>query len=980
MMTLSQAERMIRRIDELIGQPGLEVVAPKLAQDYAELGRAATRRLEQCVAMIENGQDLQALQLAETQPPLLDLLTLLDFRQSQTWRAYCQQHNLPWVEPFYDKHVRLLNATYGKGITSDHAFYRDYRRALMLGDEKRALPILRLIVRLNPGDANWGQELKRLEGKAVLGTLEELGKILASGDTTAALTKLEQMEAAALPIPPNHPVWLQAHLLRCQGLLAQAEALKEQDAWEQTADVVENIRVQANQNNVPLSDADTQRWNNLDAWTVERRTAVMREQDFQQALAALQYQVETSENQLAARAALPVGQMQTDIGLLTGKLQDAERFGRPLDEDLIRRAEAAMAGLAKRIRQRQSRQKMGTLAACVLVLLLLLAGAATYWVFTEQKDATAQLQSLVSARRVGDTEHLLTRIPTLSPPPYRPTATLAAAMAKARDFVAREKQLKQEFEQKAAALAVFAARGFTNDLTQINSQRAESGQAADKLAPEFKSDGQAKLDAFDKLWQDHLEALRPVYNGQFEKLLAEADAFAHESLNLANGFDAALAALPKEQSLLKNLDARLVAPVPLKESLVSQYQNLTNQLALWLPAAAHLRAARDLDDYLNGVQQLAGCSLVEPVQQEAMKRVAGLKHSPAELLGCLLLPDQPQFWDSLATAAAARPTFRPDQPSAEEKDAYFKLTNDKNMQEVYAYYLEKRIRPDSTLESHSIFAEGKLTTNRFGLPTGLVYDPTKYPGDLTLERQAFDNWDYTNVSYLGLTKESYAFHDLGLDNLIDPNTGNYTKSILQLLDQLNRDANPSAMFRAYVSLQLLNLAGPRPAEWGLYWAPGVALHLQNLKNCGAGDLRSGDWLVGKRYPVYERRLKDYFAQARGDSLEKQAEFFQMLAHRACAAGFAFAGFADANGQPVINEANASALECWGWSTRSAAPRLLLRRSESGAAWQKLAPPLPFTPLLVFGEDRRPLLQHVSDITGYPLSNATPFLPPLFSGL
>ena len=202
MMTLSQAERLIRKIDELIGQPGLETQAAKLAQDYAELARAATRRLEQCVIMIENGQDLQALQLAETQPPLLDLLTLLDFRQGQAWRVYCQQHNLPWVEPFYDKHVRLLNATYGKGITSDHAFYRDYRRALMLGDEKRALPILRVIVRLNPGDQNWGLELKRLEGKAVQGTLEELGKMLAAGEVPAALAKLEQIEAAGLPVPP----------------------------------------------------------------------------------------------------------------------------------------------------------------------------------------------------------------------------------------------------------------------------------------------------------------------------------------------------------------------------------------------------------------------------------------------------------------------------------------------------------------------------------------------------------------------------------------------------------------------------------------------------------------------------------------------------------------------------------------------------------------------------------------------------------
>ena len=113
MKTLSQVEQLVRRIDDLIGQPGLEAQAAKLAQDYAELGRATSRRLEQCAIMIANGQDLQALQLAESHPPLLDMVTMLSFRQAKEWRGYCQQHNLPWAEPFYDKHVRVLNSTYG---------------------------------------------------------------------------------------------------------------------------------------------------------------------------------------------------------------------------------------------------------------------------------------------------------------------------------------------------------------------------------------------------------------------------------------------------------------------------------------------------------------------------------------------------------------------------------------------------------------------------------------------------------------------------------------------------------------------------------------------------------------------------------------------------------------------------------------------------------------------------------------------------
>jgi hypothetical protein len=104
--------------------------------------------------MIEAGQFLQALQLAETAPPLMDLITLLGFRQAAEWRNYCQAHQLPWSEPFYDKYIRLLNDAYSKGITGDHPFYRDYRRAVMENDDARAFSILRVIARLNPSDPN----------------------------------------------------------------------------------------------------------------------------------------------------------------------------------------------------------------------------------------------------------------------------------------------------------------------------------------------------------------------------------------------------------------------------------------------------------------------------------------------------------------------------------------------------------------------------------------------------------------------------------------------------------------------------------------------------------------------------------------------------------------------------------------------------------------------------------------------------------
>jgi hypothetical protein len=214
MMTLTQAERLVRKIAEVASQPASDTQTAKLAHDYAEVCRAANRRLEQCAIMIEAGQFLQALQLAETPPPLLDLITLLAFRQAADWRAYCQAHQLPWTEAFYDKYIRLLNNTYGKGIAGDHPFYRDYRRAVMENEDARALSILRVISRLNPADANTKEELKRLEEKLLRVKLESLRQVLAAGDPVNIQASLEQLEASGLPVPASHPVWQQAQVAR----------------------------------------------------------------------------------------------------------------------------------------------------------------------------------------------------------------------------------------------------------------------------------------------------------------------------------------------------------------------------------------------------------------------------------------------------------------------------------------------------------------------------------------------------------------------------------------------------------------------------------------------------------------------------------------------------------------------------------------------------------------------------------------------
>src|SRR2546428_3866747 len=160
-MPLLETERLARKLAAAVNQPPEAAVALKLAEDFVAACRAANLRLRQCEAMLNSDDVPQALQLAEAAPNLLDLITLLEFRESDAWRAYCHANRLPAAEPLDSRAVHQLNEAYTKGISTDDPLYRRYRKAVLTKNEDEACGVLRSITRLNPSDTNAAAELVR---------------------------------------------------------------------------------------------------------------------------------------------------------------------------------------------------------------------------------------------------------------------------------------------------------------------------------------------------------------------------------------------------------------------------------------------------------------------------------------------------------------------------------------------------------------------------------------------------------------------------------------------------------------------------------------------------------------------------------------------------------------------------------------------------------------------------------------------------
>lgn len=972
MMTVTQAERLVRKITEVIGQPPSDTQA-KLAQEYADLCRAASRRLEQCALMIEAGQFLQALQLAETPPPLLDIISLLSFRQAAEWRAYCQSHQLPWSEPFYDKFVRQLNSAYGKGIASDHPFYRDYRRAVLKNDDERGLSILRVIARMNPADENTKEELKRVEEKLLRVKLEKLRDVLALGNHDAIQEQLSQIEASGAAIPASHPIWQQAQVARCQEMLRRAQALREQDAWREAEALVDEIHTLATHYNVQLPAADADAWTALEEWTSSKRGAYADDKDFERAVSALEYELQTIEPKCVKGARLGPAEVNAKLTSLASKWNEAGRFDRPLDEDLVSRRLDVQDWLQRQAQAAKSRSRLVMIVVIVVVLGAIGASIPPLMNWFGERDFAQRLKKLESERRVQDAVAMVEHVPArLSSKP-----SAMAAVAEAKQFIARENELEQTFINDLIGLQKSADQDFHDSLGPITPRRVQAERALADVAPEFQAAGKRSLQEWDAKWQ----AFR---NAALGKQLDRAENMAVQ-LNGTIGYDAVQATLPRLRSIFAEMTPLESEPPELDRTIQTRIRQVTATAALWTTnsqrwqqAQAALAGAQSLGEYLTRLAQLVQSPFATTAQREGVDEIDRLKISGETLLGELLLPNNRPSWDALTNAAAWRATLMPEQPTAHEKDLYFKLRDDKNMQNVYVYNLRATVRPNNGSHSHLVFVQGAIAPDRAGQMAGLVYDPEIFNDTSRFIPTAYSDWDFSEITKSNRTAECETFERIGLGDLIDPNTGNYQKPVFQLLDQLNRDDNASPLFRAVVALKLFGLAQLRPDDWGWQWCPAAARELQALKDLGALDLKSGDWMVRVPAAKYEAPLQNYFAKARLVPLEKEARLLEQLAQQTCQTDFTYAGFIDIDGRPMLRHLTMPVAEYWGWSGGSESAVLLLRKTPGANGLVKVTDPLPLTPLFIFNGERRQLLDDTLRDTSYPRGQTADILPPFFS--
>lgn len=984
-MTLLETERLARKLAAAVNKAPEAAVALKLAEDFASVCRAVNLRLRQCEAMLNSGDVPQALQLAEAAPSLLDLITLLEFRESDTWRAYCHANRLPAAEPLDSRAVHRLNEAYAKGISTEDPLYRRYRKAVLMKNEEEARAVLRSITRLNPSDMNAATERARLDDKVLSEKLAVLSHAIDAATPAQVTHLVEAVEAGNFQSLPNGSEWRRAQRVRSAHLLALAEESRRGEDWRKALSHLELVQNLESECEFQLSPEEKKRFVPLKQWADAGLKRHLQDQEFAKHLTELTRLLTANEEKDTMARAVPLDEMKADYEGLHRVWRGIQDLARVVPEELNTRFRKRSSMLETEI-SRRTRRRVQAVAAAVAALLLA-GGLAVWWGLTQfrARDFAAQLAAAEQSRQLRTAEKLIERIKG-SEQRLLGVGALNVALAKAESFTNRERDLLKAFEDAFATLPENPAPGLS--IAQIAATQKQFENAKElfaKIASDAQAEQQPRLTAFQNKWERTLAAESATLNADYETKLKRLEqdtprldyrADVEQTRRLLAGLSPLLAQLRETEGLFaSNVTVR--ADLRQRRELAgTRVAAFEKELRGFDEAAKAMQQAKVFRDFATALEQLARSEFsASPLVATAKtRRVAEL--SDEALLQSLLCR-------SNAALAAYFKTYAQDKfvPSA-AMPAEVSLVREI---EAAAATGASLFRYRFTIRGVGGSALELLTAGQLGKAAVWqkiqAYKPADSPSRFLLRQTeyGFFKGQYRlsptellqSVEEIGACSETACAGELGLDSLLASEA--WRRPLLQVLDEVKGTTKGSPLFRAYVFTKLMDVMELQPESWGLAFCPAARAHREELRQL-TGLLQDGDWFAPTPAARLSKPLEDFFQSVRQVSYWKQAQALAAVARQTWESGVRLAGYVDVDGQPRLAGASAPT-ELWGFDSEKS-PALVFRSNAGHLT--PLRQPLTLSPLFALAQERSALLSRAGVNPKDKLFAG--HLPPLFADL
>jgi hypothetical protein len=977
-MTLLETERLVRKISELPPPGDPSEIAPKLAGDYAAACHAANLRLQQCEAMIKAGDRPQAIQLAETAPNLLDLVTVLEFHGADEWRGYCRQNSLPVAERIDGRSVQLLNEGYAQGITTDHPLYAAYRRAVLNRNDEEALKTLQSITRLNPADANAAAELTRLDAKVLAAKVEHLAHSLTGAEPGLLVAEMEAIEAFGFKHPPEGEGWRQAQAVRCEYLLGETVKLQSAGDWREALAQLDFIHRLQNDFTVALPAAALRQLDTLGAWARGEQERDQRERQFQSRLVELQQRIQQSEEKDTSARYVQLPELRDDFEALHKVWRSLTDFARPIPGEATAGFRKRAALLEAEIARRTAIHRRLIIAGSVTLLVI---GGAIAWLVLgriQARDFNRQLQAAITQRQLHAMDRLLERARTGK---MGDAGTVAAA----ETLAAREHALAANFETAFQKLpSQLSGEPGASRLAELADELARARDAWQALAPDLKTENEPRLQAFEKSWQNYLADSGTAVNGLLSQWVAAAEKQGDE-LDYRAPLDKTtrqLAALSDNVQKIQDCESGFGKNLTLRSDLLERGAAVRGKFAAYEgelekldQGQAALPKARTLQEFSGGIKLITASEFTGTPAASAALAVQALEVGDETALRVLLAATNASVWACVKKTGAVN--FIPELVMPAERQLLLELNADPAVNahhEHYRLWLDNEGNDRQDWITAGVFEDTTgwkrikawtLTANA----TRAIFEDRDY-GWFAGEYKLSPTQPIFRLERLGALEEAAAFHSVGLEQV--PAGNAYAKPLLEVLDAIKASPDGSPLFRAYLYLRLMEVMNLQPNAWGLAFCPAARMQAAQISSLVGGSLESGDWFVPARVNADSQKLEQFFASVKSVSLMKQAVGCLTLARSVTRDGLQYAGFVGLDGQPHYVDQALSG-EVFGYRATDRQLVWLAPKMEAGPPGR--VPALPLSPLFALS---RPRAEYLANAGVQPDdASFQGALPPLF---
>jgi hypothetical protein len=153
-----------------------------LASAYADACAEAAQRLRRCHRLLQQGLRSEAIQLAESEPKLLDTLALLDFPERSEWDEFVQMRELTPAPRIPLEPARLLNEAYAEEDPLQDLLRRHRRLALLRAPLRLRIAVLRQLAAQDSSNPIWSEDLRSFEQIRMLQIQDEATEAIRRDD------------------------------------------------------------------------------------------------------------------------------------------------------------------------------------------------------------------------------------------------------------------------------------------------------------------------------------------------------------------------------------------------------------------------------------------------------------------------------------------------------------------------------------------------------------------------------------------------------------------------------------------------------------------------------------------------------------------------------------------------------------------------------------------------------------------------------